>query len=120
MYQIKNEAMQDGELATTIAEHKGYCNKFKRIISTQMLDTTAGHGLVVLFAGLTEDDAIATKADVVSFMEEDPFIAKDFVSMWDIIDMTPEKTAAAIKAAEADKAAADALPAVPAAPAADA
>ncbi|KAJ1434338.1 hypothetical protein B484DRAFT_478129 [Ochromonadaceae sp. CCMP2298] len=93
MYDIRKSALsstESGSLASTVAEHKGYCDKFKRIITSDVIDLMPkGKGVVTLFVGLAEGDEekAKTKADVMTFMEESPFIIKDLVEKWDIIDL---------------------------------
>jgi hypothetical protein len=56
-------------------------------------------GLVILFVGFTKDDKAEIKSDILKFMEDDPFIVKDTVEKWDILDFEPraKRDASAVK-----------------------
>jgi hypothetical protein len=56
-------------------------------------------GVVLLWAGFTEDDKKETKAEIMSFLEEDPLVTKDVVETWDIIDLTPAPASEALPVA---------------------
>lgn len=74
---------KDTDLTATLAEHNSYCEPFKRLFNSEMLQTRAGRGMVILWAGLDlEDDNL--KTEIMSFMEDDPFIVKNIVDNWDI------------------------------------
>jgi hypothetical protein len=74
---------KDTDLTATLAEHNSYCEPFKRLFNSEMLQTKAGRGMVLLWAGLDlEDDNL--KTEIMSFMEDDPFIVKNIVDNWDI------------------------------------
>jgi hypothetical protein len=50
-------------------------------------------GVVLLWAGFTEEDKKETRAEIMDFLEEDPLIAKDSIEKWDIIDLKPGSAA---------------------------
>jgi hypothetical protein len=74
---------KDADLTATLAEHTSYCEPFKRLFNSEMLQTTRGRGMVLLWAGLNEDDD-NLKQEIMAFMEDDPFIVKNIVDNWDI------------------------------------
>jgi hypothetical protein len=74
---------KETDLTATLAEHNSYCKPFKRLFNSEMLQTHGGRGMVLLWAGLTEEDD-NLKTEIMSFMEDDPFIVKNIVDNWDI------------------------------------
>ncbi|KAJ1430963.1 hypothetical protein B484DRAFT_448605 [Ochromonadaceae sp. CCMP2298] len=93
MYQLR-EATTDAIDAAHIAEHKGYCDKFNRLLSCEVLrtDKGAGRGVVMLFVGLARDDiegveVAATREELLQFLEGDPLIAGGLVEEWDVLDL---------------------------------
>jgi hypothetical protein len=74
---------KETDLTATLAEHNSYCEPFKRLFNSEMLQTKRGRGMVLLWAGLTEEDD-NLKTEIMSFMEDDPFIVKNIVDNWDI------------------------------------
>mmetsp|Transcript_10444 Transcript_10444/g.10071 ORF Transcript_10444/g.10071 Transcript_10444/m.10071 type:complete len:243 (-) Transcript_10444:217-945(-) len=79
---------KDADLTATLAEHTSYCEPFKRLFNSEMLQTTRGRGMVLLWAGLNEDDD-NLKQEIMAFMEDDPFIVKNIVDNWDIQSLDP-------------------------------
>lgn len=87
MYKFRKEYL-DTTVESMMADHKGHCSKFKRLLSSEFINIGKAKGVVSLWAGFTEVDKAETKADIMSFLEEDPLIVKDVVENWDIIDFT--------------------------------
>lgn len=103
MYKFRKEYV-DVSIDSTLADHKGHCGKFKRLLNTELLIMGKSRGVVILWAGFNEVDYDETKAEVMRFVEDDPFILKDMVENWDIIDLTPpSKKPAEVEALPASK-----------------
>lgn len=86
MYKLRREYM-DTAIESALADHHYHCGKFKRLINSEVIALKKSKGLVLLWAGLNADDKEATKAEIKEFMEDDPFIAKDMIEKWDIVDL---------------------------------
>ena len=86
LYKFRSEYF-DSDVASMMADHKGYCKKFKRLINSEELRLNKSKGVVLLWAGFTEDDKEETRQEVLTFVEDDPLIVKDAIQMWDIIDL---------------------------------
>jgi hypothetical protein len=86
MYKFRRE-YQDASIDSMIADHKGHCAKFKRLMNSDVINMGKSKGVVLLWAGLSVDDKAETKADIMSFLEDDPLITKDAVEKWDLIDL---------------------------------
>jgi hypothetical protein len=86
MYRFRREYL-DVSIDAMVADHKGHCDKFKRLINSEVIDMDKAKGAVLLWAGLTGDDKAETKSDIMTFMEEDPLIVKDVVEKWDLVDL---------------------------------
>lgn len=86
MYKLRREYV-DTSIDAMIADHNGHCLNFKRLINSELITLGNSKGLVLLWAGLTSDDKVDTKAEIMSFLEEDPLIVKDVIEKWDIIDL---------------------------------
>ena len=74
-----------------LADHRGHCTKFKRLINSEVINFGNSRGVVLLWAGLSEDDKADTKADIMKFLEDDPLIIKDAIEKWDVIDLEKQK-----------------------------
>ena len=101
MYKFRKEYLDVG-VDSMMADHKGHCTKFKRLINTELIHlgthsltyslthlTTyslthlgKAKGVVLLWAGFTDSDKTETKAEIMSFLEEDPLIVKDAIENW--------------------------------------
>ena len=90
MYKFKREYV-DTEIESLMADHKGYCQKFKRLINSEEIRLGNARGVVLLWAGFTEMDAVETKAEIMTFMEDDPIITRDALERWDLIDLKKRK-----------------------------
>jgi hypothetical protein len=88
MYKLRREYMEV-PIDSLVAEHNSHVEKFKRIINSEVINLGKAKGLVILFAGFSKDDKAETKSDILKFMEDDPFIVKDTVEKWDILDFEP-------------------------------
>lgn len=86
LYKFRREYF-DSDVDSMMADHKGYCQKFKRLLNSEELRLNKSKGVVLLWAGFTEDDKEETRAEVMRFVEDDPLIAKDAIEMWDIVDL---------------------------------
>jgi hypothetical protein len=86
MYKFKPKYF-DGSVDSVLADHKGYCSQFKRLLNSEVLNIGSAKGVVLLWAGLEADDKAATKADVMKFIEDDPLILQEVVEKWDVIDL---------------------------------
>ena len=91
MYKFRKEYLETG-IEAALADHKGHCAKFKRLMNSEVIHLGKAKGVVLLWAGFTEGDKQETKTDIMSFLEDDPLIAKDIVENWDLIDLTPGAT----------------------------
>jgi hypothetical protein len=91
MYKFRRE-YQDMSVDSMLADHKGYCGKFKRLMNSEVINLGKSKGVVLLWAGLNVDDKAETKADIMNFLEEDPLITKDIVEKWDLIDLQVDET----------------------------
>jgi len=87
-YKFRKEYV-DVSVESVLADHKGHAAKFKRLLNSDVIKMKKARGAVVLWAGFSETDKEETRADIMRFIEDDPFITKDIVEHWDIIDMTP-------------------------------
>jgi len=106
MYKFRKEYLDVG-VEAMMADHKGHCSKFKRLISSELINLGKAKGVVLLWAGFTDSDKTETRAEIMSFLEEDPLIVKDAVENWDIIDLANSNagSAATLPSASAGKAA---------------
>lgn len=86
LYRFRREYF-DSDVDSMMADHKGYCQKFKRLLNSEELRLGKSKGVVLLWAGFTEDDKEETRAEVMQFVEDDPLIVKDAIEMWDIVDL---------------------------------
>jgi hypothetical protein len=80
---------------------QGYCQKFKRLLSTEVIDMGDAKGCVLLWGGLGPGDAPDTRAEIMRFVEDDPFVNKDIVDTWDVMDITPPRLRPKLAAAAA-------------------
>jgi len=108
MYKFRKEYKDQG-LEAVLADHKGHCRKssFKRLMNSEVINSSKAKGCVLLWAGFTEQDKEETRAEIMSFLEEDPFITKDIVENWDLIDLTPGGEAAKLPPDAAEQAKAE-------------
>ena len=65
---------------------------FKRLLNTELINLGKAKGVVLLWAGF-EDDSEETRGEIMTFLEEDPLITKDYIETWDLIDLNAKKTA---------------------------
>ena len=91
MYKFRREYL-DVSVDAMVADHKGYCGGFKRLINSEVINMGKAKGVVLLWAGFTDDDKDDTKADIMTFLENDPLILKDVVEKWDLIDLEKSDT----------------------------
>lgn len=87
MYKFRKE-YQFANIESTLADHVGYTKKFKRLLSSEIINLKKAKGVVLLWAGLTEADKKETRDEITKFVEEDPFVTKDMIQNWDVIDLT--------------------------------
>lgn len=90
MYKFRKEYVEAG-IEAMLADHRGHCTKFKRLLNSEVISLANTKGVVILWVGLTEDDKKETRADVMKFLEDDPLIVKDAIEKWDIIDLEKPK-----------------------------
>ena len=88
MYKFRRE-FQDASPEAALADHEGYCTNFKRLINSEVIRLKDSKGVVLLWTGLTADDKAETKAEINSFVEDDPLIANDMIEKWEVIDLDP-------------------------------
>lgn len=93
MYKFRKEYV-DVSVDAVMADHKGHCAKFKRLLNTELINLGKAKGVVLLWAGF-DDDKEDTRAEIMSFLEEDPLITKDYVSNWDLLDLSATSKAEA-------------------------
>jgi hypothetical protein len=86
MYKFRKEYV-DVSVDSVLADHKGHAAKFKRLLNTEIIGLGKSKGVVLLWAGFSEGDKDETKSDIMKFLEDDPFITKDIVENWDLIDL---------------------------------
>jgi hypothetical protein len=110
MYKFRKEYL-DNALDSSMADHKGHCDKYKRLLNSELINLGKAKGVVLLWTGLSEDDKATTKADIMDFLEEDPLISKDMVERWDLIDLQKKGAMDALPSAPAAETAAPAAPA---------
>jgi len=94
MYKFRREYLEASTDAV-LADHKGHCAKYKRLLNTEVINLGKAKGVVLMWAGFTETDKEDTKAEIMNFLEDDPFIVKDIVENWDLIDLSKNQVAAA-------------------------
>lgn len=82
IYNFKRE-FNDADLTATHAEHTSYCESFKRLFNSELLNTSKGRGMVLIWGGLSMEDQ-DLRTDIMNFMEEDPFVVKNIVDNWDL------------------------------------
>jgi hypothetical protein len=75
MYKFRKEYIENS-CDEALADHRGYCAKFKRVLNSEVINLGTTRGVVLLWAGFTETDSAETKAEIMSFLEEDPLIVK--------------------------------------------
>lgn len=90
MYKFRKEYIEVG-IDAMLADHRGHCTKFKRLINSEVINFGNSRGVVLLWAGLSEDDKAETKSDIMKFLEDDPLIIKDAIEKWDVIDLEKQK-----------------------------
>ena len=93
MYKFREEFL-DTSVDAVMADHKGHCAKFKRLLNTELINLGKAKGVVLLWAGV-DDDKEETREEIMKFLEEDPLITKDYVSNWDLLDLSQTKAAGA-------------------------
>lgn len=86
MYKFRRE-YKDQDIDALVGEHRGHCLKFKRVVSSEVIELGVAKGAVLLWTGLSAADKEDLKAEIMSFLEEDPLITKDVVENWDLIDL---------------------------------
>lgn len=90
MYKFRKEYVETS-VESLMADHRGHCTKFKRLINSELINFGNSRGVVLLWAGLAEDDKAETKSDIMKFLEDDPLIIKDVIEKWDVIDLEKQK-----------------------------
>ena len=87
MYKFRKEYIENS-CDEALADHRGYCAKFKRVLNSEVINLGTTKGVVLLWAGFTGTDSAETKAEIMTFLEEDPLIIKDIVENWDLINFS--------------------------------
>jgi hypothetical protein len=90
MYKFRKQ-YYEADISTELSDHSEYTRTFKRIINSEPNRLRNDRGEVILWAGLREDDAEETRADIMTFMESDPLISKDIVDKWDILALSAKE-----------------------------
>jgi len=92
MYKFRQEYYAD-TVDAAMSDHKGYARKFRRLINSQLMTLRGKKGVVLLWAGEEEgeENHRETKAEIMTFLEDDPLINKDMIETWDIIDLKVDK-----------------------------
>ena len=93
MYRFRKEYLETS-VDEALSDHRGYCGKFKRLLNSEVLSLGKAKGVVLLWAGFTETDQAETKAEIMTFLEDDPLITKDIVENWDLINLQERSGAA--------------------------
>eukprot|EP01038_Epipyxis_sp_PR26KG_P008807 gene8807-11890_t len=100
MYRLRREYLE-ANIEAILADHKGHVAKFKNILNSEVINLGKAKGVVILWVGKDNADKPAMKTEIMRFLEDDPFILKDAVENWDIIDLEkkpkqdlPEKASA--------------------------
>lgn len=88
MYKFRKEYLEGTSVDAMLSDHRGHCTKFKRLLNSEVINMGKAKGVVLLFAGFTETDKEETRAEIMSFLEEDPLVMRDVVENWDIIDIS--------------------------------
>ena len=88
MYKFRKEYLEGASVDAMLSDHRGHCTKFKRLLNSEVINMGKAKGVVLLFAGFTETDKEDTRAEIMSFLEEDPLVMRDVVENWDIIDIS--------------------------------
>ena len=95
MYRFRKEYI-DTSVDEALSDHRGHAAKFKRLLNSEVINMGKAKGVVLLWAGFTETDQVETKAEIMTFLEDDPLITKDIVENWDLINLQeragPKKT----------------------------
>lgn len=91
MYKFRREYL-GVSVDALMADHRGHSEKYKRLISSEVIDMGNAKGVVLLWGGYTEDDKVDTKSEITTFVEEDPLIAKDAIESWDLIELQSTET----------------------------
>lgn len=90
LYKFRKEYLEGGgEVA--LGDQQNLLKDFKRLINCEILQFSKprrAKGAVLLWAGFTENDHDETKAEIMSFLEQDPLMKKDIVETWDLINLT--------------------------------
>jgi hypothetical protein len=102
MYKFRREYLENN-CDSALADHRGHCQKFKRLLNSEVVKLGKSKGVVLLWAGFSETDKADTKAEIMSFIEEDPLITKDYIENWDLVDLEKreKKSSAGLPAAAA-------------------
>jgi hypothetical protein len=90
LYKFRREYL-DTSIDALLADHRGHCSKFKRLINSEVINMGTSKGVVMLWAGMAEDDKEATRAEIMLFLEDDPLIVKDAIEKWDLVDFSKKK-----------------------------
>jgi hypothetical protein len=86
MYRFRKEYIENS-VDEALSDHRGHCAKFKRLLNSEVINMGKAKGAVLLWAGFTETDEAETKAEIMTFLEDDPLITKDIVENWDLINL---------------------------------
>ena len=68
-------------------DHLAYVRTFRRLISHHVVNMGQSKGVVMIFAGYSKNDKSLTKADIISFLENDPLLMKNMIASWEVIDL---------------------------------
>lgn len=91
LYKFRRE-YKESSIESTLADHVALVKKNKRILNSDVINMKKARGIVLLWAGLTEDDQKETRDEITKFVESDPFIEKDMIETWDVIDLSKTKS----------------------------
>jgi hypothetical protein len=89
LYRFRSE-YNEMPMEEILKDHEGEKAEFKRIINTEILNMGKHRGAVLMWAGLAENDKDATKEEAMRFMTVDPFIKKDIVEDWELVDISDD------------------------------
>lgn len=87
VYFFKPEYL-DVDIDGSLKEHLKYCEKFQRIMNSEVLQLDKRKGVVTLWVALDKDDGKQTEEEIKRFVEGDPLVIQNLVQEWEIFPLT--------------------------------